>query len=267
MVQTVPPEAPVAPLLAEALGTLRELRLYKIELEMQNDELRRTNVDLDTANARYLEFYDHAPVGYCTLSEDGLILEANLTLAADLGEDRNAMVGQPFTRFLASDDQNIFYLHHNLLLRNSSVQACELRMARQDGTAFWVHLEGNVGQDSAGAPVSLEVVVDLSERNLADETKAKLQAQLLLPRGEAEPLDAKGAVLGAGLTVREAEVLALVGQGLTSRQIGAALFISPRTVDAHRRSLMGKLSISNGPGLVKFAIEHGFDGLRKQFTH
>ena len=74
---------------------LHELEVHQIELEMQNDELRRTQSELEAARARYFDLYDLAPVGYVTLSETGLILEANLTAAQMLGVDRRALVKQP----------------------------------------------------------------------------------------------------------------------------------------------------------------------------
>ena len=67
--------------------TLHELRVRQVELEMQTDELRRVQQDL----------YDLAPVGYCTVAETGLILEANLAAAGLLGLTRSALLvgGEP----------------------------------------------------------------------------------------------------------------------------------------------------------------------------
>lgn len=62
------------------------------------------------------------------------------------------------------------------------------------------------------------------------------------------------------LTAREREVLAEVADGKTSKQIAAALGISPRTVETHRESLMKKLGIRSVAGLTRFALETGLFG-------
>ena len=61
----------------------------------------------------------------------------------------------------------------------------------------------------------------------------------------------------AGLGV--GEVLLLVAQGLTNREIGEQLEISPRTVETHRERVMGKLRIRTVAGLTRFVVEHGLD--------
>ena len=60
------------------------------------------------------------------------------------------------------------------------------------------------------------------------------------------------------ITAREREILKLIAEGLSSREIGKKLFISPRTVDTHRTNLMLKLEVKNISGLVYYAMKHGF---------
>ncbi|MGH7501684.1 MAG: response regulator [Longimicrobiales bacterium] len=62
------------------------------------------------------------------------------------------------------------------------------------------------------------------------------------------------------LSPREREVLALVADGQTSREIAEAFGISPRTVETHRESLMKKLEIRTVAGLTRFALEAGLVG-------
>lgn len=60
------------------------------------------------------------------------------------------------------------------------------------------------------------------------------------------------------ITERELEILQLIAEGLSSKQIGEKLFISPRTVDTHRTNLMNKLDIHNIAGLIRFALKNGY---------
>ena len=72
----------------ETSRVVHELRVHQIELEMQNEELRRTHQELEEEHERYLDLYDFAPVGYCTLSEQGQIIKLNLTAATMLDMPR-----------------------------------------------------------------------------------------------------------------------------------------------------------------------------------
>ena len=90
--------------------TLHELRVHQIELEMQNEELRRAQVELGTSRSRYFDLYELAPVGYFTIRELGLILEANLTASQLLGLARKSLVNQSISQFIAGIDREIFFL-------------------------------------------------------------------------------------------------------------------------------------------------------------
>ena len=123
---TQAPDASAALTPEEARRTLHELQVHQIELEMQNEELRRAQAELNATRARYFDLYDLAPVGYCTLSEKGLILEANLTAATILGVARGVLVNKPITRFILKDDQDIYYLYRKQLLETGVTQTCEI---------------------------------------------------------------------------------------------------------------------------------------------
>ncbi|MDZ7672831.1 MAG: PAS domain-containing protein [Halanaerobiales bacterium] len=88
---------------------LHELEVHQIELELQNEELRLAQEELEKARARYYDLYDLAPVGYCTLSAEGIILNANLAAANLLGETRKALVEKPFSRYIHPEDQDEYY--------------------------------------------------------------------------------------------------------------------------------------------------------------
>lgn len=66
------------------------------------------------------------------------------------------------------------------------------------------------------------------------------------------------------LTAREKEILQLIAEGKSSKEIGEMLFLSSKTVDAHRKNIMDKLNLHNIPELTKYAIRSGLTSLDEQ---
>jgi PAS domain S-box-containing protein len=165
------------PPLEVALRSLHELRVHQIELEMQNEELRRTQEELEVSRARYFDLYDLAPVGYVTLSEKGLILEANLTAAKLLGLARSALIKQPLSRFILPQDQDTYYLHRKTLLETGAPQAWECRLLKKDAGPFWAQVEATTAPGVDGVSVCRAVVSDITERKLEAEKRAKVETQ------------------------------------------------------------------------------------------
>ena len=146
-----------------------DLAVHHIQLEMQAEELRRAQVELDASRARYFDLYDLAPVGYVTVTESGRLLDVNLTAATLLGVVRSESVGwPPFTRFILAEDQDLYSRHRQQLLKTGKPQECDLRIVRSAGVSAWVHLTIATAQDADGPTTFRIVLIDITARKRAD---------------------------------------------------------------------------------------------------
>jgi diguanylate cyclase (GGDEF)-like protein/PAS domain S-box-containing protein len=182
---------------------VHELQVHQIELEMQNEELQRTRAQAEALLAQYTDLYDFAPVGYLTLSEQGLILEANLKTAKLLGVTRRALIKQRISRFILEEDHDIYHRHRKQILESRSTssgragepQACELRMVKTDGTPFWARLEATAAQDADDAPVCRAVLSDITERRKAEDEQRHAKDSLETAHREIQSLLAREQLL------------------------------------------------------------------------
>jgi two-component system cell cycle sensor histidine kinase/response regulator CckA len=155
-----------------------ELRVHQIQLEMQNEELRRAQEALDASRARYFDLFDLAPVGFLTLGDQERILEANLTAATLLGTTRGALVDQRLPHSILPDDREDFFRFRQQLLDSGTPQQSELRFVKKDGTFFWARLDMTVvPDDESGAPVCRVTVSDISTLKQAEEKLRKSEAR------------------------------------------------------------------------------------------
>jgi two-component system cell cycle sensor histidine kinase/response regulator CckA len=173
---------------------LHELRVHQIELELQNEELRRAQVDLEALRARYFDLYDLAPVGYFTLSETGFIVEANLMASELLGTARISLINKPLSGFIIPKDQDIYYKHRIRLFEKNAPQQCELRLVKKDGFRFWARLDSTVMQSADGLPVCRVVMSDITGPKRAEEERMNFERRLQ----QSQKLESLG-VLAAGI--------------------------------------------------------------------
>jgi len=147
---------------------VEDLQIHKTELEMQNEKLRRAQLELQEKQDKYSDLYDNSPVGHFSIDNKGVILEANITGATLLGVERGLLKGRLFSDFITRDDQDIFYLHRKELLETKAKQRCELRLVKKNGSQFYAHLECIAILDKKGKLNQIRAVVsDISEPKLA----------------------------------------------------------------------------------------------------
>ena len=120
---------------------VHELQVHQIELEMQNNEMRQSRVELEAALGRYTELYDAAPVGYLTLTADGLISKINLTGAKLLGTARGNLLQRRFSPFVVRADQERWNRHFLKVKSDDEAGNVELALQRDDGSIFHVQVD------------------------------------------------------------------------------------------------------------------------------
>ena len=167
-VQTPESLAALAP--EEIRRILHELQVQQIELEMQNEELHQTQVELAATKERYFDLYDLAPVGYVTTDEEGRIVEANLAAATLLGVARSKLLKQALSRFIVVEDLAIYYEHRQQLFKFAVPSNCELRMRHKDGTLVWVLMAGTLACEPGGTLSCRVVMTDITERKLVERS-------------------------------------------------------------------------------------------------
>jgi len=161
-----PPEPPDRP--SEEL--LHELRVHQVELEMQNEELRRAHAALEESRDRYVDLYEFAPVGYLTLSREGMIAEINLTGATLLGMERKKLLRSRFDALVAPEDRDRWYHQFAGMVKHElGRQKFELELTRGDGSVFYGRLDC-LRVEGAAAPPLIRIALT----NIDDVKRGKI---------------------------------------------------------------------------------------------
>lgn len=162
----------------EARRLLHELQVHQVELEAQNEELHRSEVELEVARRRYFDLFELAPMGYLTVSNSGSILEANLTAANLFGVAKSLLIKSAFSSFIFREDQDAFYLSCKDQCLKGELTTCELRMRRGKDALFWARVQRKRMCGIDGQPVFFTTVSDVSDRKAVEEALQRSEARL-----------------------------------------------------------------------------------------
>jgi PAS domain S-box-containing protein len=163
----------------DPLELIHELQTFQVELELQNEELQRSQQELMEFKTRYTELYDFTPVGYVCLDIKGVIRNANLTLADMLSLERSSLIDYPLSGYVLFEDQDIYYRHLKDLAESKMRQICELRMIRSDGTLVDVQLESILFPHQSWRPEQYRtVIIDIGVRKQMEREREASRGRL-----------------------------------------------------------------------------------------
>ncbi|TWU46674.1 sensor histidine kinase [Rubripirellula reticaptiva] len=165
--------------IAEMPKLLHELQVHQMELEIQNEQLRQTQLQLAESRDRYSDLYEFAPVGYLTLDRQGVIQQANLTAATMLDVERKHLKGRKFSEFVSNDSQDTWHLHRRTVFAEPLSAACELRMKAVEGVPTSFLVQSLAFFNNQGKLEQCRTTIsDESERRIAFDALRKLNINL-----------------------------------------------------------------------------------------
>ncbi|MCP5159220.1 MAG: response regulator [Gammaproteobacteria bacterium] len=170
----------------DARRLVHELQVHQIELEIQNEELRRIMADLEQSRNQFSLLFHRAPVGYLVLDEVGLIHEVNETFCRMVSQHRNQLISNPFSECMEGDDRGVFLARYRALFKNPTGKSLEALILRAQGPAFYAQMEGAVFSTplegerhrEKNAPLLLLAVTDITERKWAEDKRLQLERQM-----------------------------------------------------------------------------------------
>ena len=153
-----------------------ELEVHRIELEMQNAELQKTRDELEVSLEKITDLYDFAPVGYFSIDESGVILEANLKSAALLGTERSQLINRSVLPIISPASRPAFLAFLEKVFTGTKDQECEALLLKKRGGTFLAVFRATSAVGPVGARRWCRVAFgDVTDRKQAEEAQRRLE--------------------------------------------------------------------------------------------
>ena len=156
----------------DMIELVEEVRIHQAELEIQNEELRRSQEEISQLHREYENLYEFAPCGYVVVGSKGNILRCNLTGTTILGAHRGRLLNRTFGNFLAWESRNDYFDALKEAENTGSVKALELRLSRDDHSFLWVRAD--IQADPAPDNRTMEWRLSLVDINEQKKAQAEL---------------------------------------------------------------------------------------------
>ena len=166
-------EAGLQPVIEDTQRLIYDLEVHQIELELQNEELRKAKENATIASEIYLGLYDFAPIGYFTILNNSKIVDLNLAGSQMLGSERLRLKNKYFVQMVSIESRPLFDHFLAKVFDIKDIQSCEVTIYVKSGVQLWVHLTGRVAENGSDC---LLTMVDITARKKAE---IEVERQLL----------------------------------------------------------------------------------------
>lgn len=155
---------------------ISELKTRQVELELQNEELRKAQTELGVSHQRFRELYDLAPVGYFSLDKNGRILDVNMAAAQMIGTYRTKLINRQLRQYIFSEDRMLFDDFADQLMSHGETYSCDIRLATPGDRTVFARMNGRLFEsDLTHMFVTL---TDITEQKRAESELARMRDEL-----------------------------------------------------------------------------------------
>ncbi|HWQ66595.1 MAG TPA: PAS domain S-box protein, partial [Methanospirillum sp.] len=137
---------------------IHDLQVHQIELEIQNEELKRAYQNLEELKDQYLDIFDFAPVGYIILSDTAIISHVNLTGSVMLGTVRKDLIHDRFRRYVVPFEYERWDHFFQDVLHQGKQRSCTIQMKKSDKENIFSRLTG-IRMERAGYPPQIRIAM------------------------------------------------------------------------------------------------------------
>lgn len=229
-------------------AVLYELEVHKIELEIQNEQLRQSQLAADQSRERYRRLYEAAPVGYLSIDREGRIIDSNLVGCTLLGVTRSRLLGRKFTSFLAPRHQDRWHLEWQRLWTSSTRHGLELEIQLPAGRSLHAQLAASADLDEDPALSTVRVaLVDVTDLRRAERAlrRAAVDASLAEQRERQKLASDLHDDAGQLLSLACIKLRALRGEGAAGKPV-----LEVEEILAEARKRIASLTFQLSPPLL-----------------
>lgn len=156
---------------------LHDLRVHQIELELQNEELKRTQEELVRQQESYFHLFHMAPIGYALIDKNGIIRKANQLLSDIFDLPRCDFLDEPLLRYIHEDDQKEYATRFHAFFNKPEGKILDLRVVGKNDEIIDMEIKGRKEQfhllglmdDDRSCPLILITFNDITKRKIAEE--------------------------------------------------------------------------------------------------